>query len=46
MKEYINLLHKYNETKDACQFLLGKLAEIEGTTVKELYPRFDLEIND
>jgi len=43
---YIEWLHKYNELKDAGQILLGKLAELENTTTKEEYKRFDLDFED
>lgn len=42
----IQKLHDYNEIKDLCQFLLGRLALIHETTVAELYPRFGLDRDD
>lgn len=39
-EERIKWLHRYNETRDAATILLGKLANIEGCTVKELYTRY------
>lgn len=45
-KAYMNRLHAYNEAKDAAQALLGKLAQITGSTTKELYPKFNLSIDD
>lgn len=42
----IQKLHDYNEIKDFCQFLLGRLAHIQQSTVAELYPRFGLERDD
>ncbi|KAA6368431.1 MAG: hypothetical protein EZS28_036042, partial [Streblomastix strix] len=36
-KELIKALHDYNDTKDAAQMLVGKLAEIEGIPMKEIY---------
>lgn len=43
---HIERLHKYNETKDVAQELIGKIASLEGATVKSLYPRFELEEDD
>ncbi|KAM6431297.1 DNA repair protein SWI5 homolog isoform 1-T3 [Liasis olivaceus] len=46
LENHITLLHEYNEIKDVGQMLLGKLAVIRGVTTKELYPEFDLDLND
>ncbi|OIR58032.1 MAG: Swi5-like protein [Amphiamblys sp. WSBS2006] len=43
MKDYIERLHRYNETKDCSQFLLGKLASYRGATVKEMHEEFGVE---
>ncbi|KAI3657396.1 hypothetical protein MP638_001717 [Amoeboaphelidium occidentale] len=43
LKGYIDLLHKYNETRDLAVDLLGKLAEIEGKTMKDLYEEYGVE---
>ena len=43
---YIDLLHRYNDLKDAGQAMLGKLAELEGTTTRSMYARFDLNEED
>ncbi|KAK2964025.1 hypothetical protein BLNAU_1106 [Blattamonas nauphoetae] len=43
---YIDEHHRYNDLKDAGQILLGKLAEQEGTTVKDLNLRYDPSIED
>jgi hypothetical protein len=40
------MLHDYNELKDTVQSIIGKLAEIEGATTKEMYSKYGLEIND
>lgn len=46
VKRLIDQLHTYNECKDVAQALIGKLALIEGRTTKDLYPRFDLNLDD
>ena len=43
---HIDALHEYNEVKDVGQMLLGKIAEIEGTTTTALYKRFGLELDN
>jgi len=43
---YIKSLHEYNELKDAGVALMGRLAELEESTVKEMYKRFGLELDD
>lgn len=43
---HIEKLHEYNEVKDMAQLLLGKLAEVEGTTTTSLYEQFGLELSD
>ncbi|KAG0054744.1 swi5-like zinc finger protein [Gryganskiella cystojenkinii] len=42
----IDQLHKYNEIKDVGQIVLGKCAEIEGTTVKKQYENYGLNLDD
>ncbi len=46
VKGHMDRLHVYNETKDAAQDILGRVATAEGTTVSALYPRYDLEMGD
>mmetsp|Transcript_10520 Transcript_10520/g.20313 ORF Transcript_10520/g.20313 Transcript_10520/m.20313 type:complete len:93 (+) Transcript_10520:115-393(+) len=43
---HINLLHEYNKTKDICQSLLGKIAQMDGTCVKDLYEQYGLQLDD
>lgn len=46
LQVHIDKLHEYNEVKDMGQLLLGKLAEVEGTTTAALYERFGLKLED
>ena len=46
LKMHIDALHEYNEIKDVGQILLGRIAEIEGTTTTSLYERFGLELDN
>nr|XP_003470653.2 DNA repair protein SWI5 homolog [Cavia porcellus] len=46
LEAHISKLHEYNDIKDVGQMLLGKLAVIRGVTTKELYPEFDLDVDD
>lgn len=39
---HIKLLHRYNEAKDATQILVGRLASLKGTTVRQIYIDMDL----
>lgn len=45
LQQHIDMLHEYNEVKDMGQSLMGKLAEVEGTTTTSLYQRFGLELD-
>ncbi len=45
-KTYMDRLHRYNEAKDVAQALLGKLAQLTGTTTRDLYPNFNLSYDD
>ena len=42
----IKLLHEYNDIKDIGQMLLGKYAELQGTTTAEMYHEFGLDLKD
>lgn len=46
LQVHINKLHEYNEIKDIGQLLLGKIAEVEGTTTATLYDKFGLGLDD
>ena len=46
INNYIDLLHRYNDLKDAGQALLGKLAEMEGTTTRSMYAKYKLSDDD
>ncbi|CAG8716707.1 9796_t:CDS:2, partial [Dentiscutata heterogama] len=46
LDEHYHLLHEYNAIKDIGQMLFGKCAELDGTTTKEIYERFGLELDD
>lgn len=45
-KTYMDRLHRYNEAKDMAQALMGKLAQLSGTTTRNLYPNFGLSFDD
>ena len=45
-QELIQLFHRYNEIKDWTQMVIGKIANKEQTTVKELFKEYDLNIDD
>lgn len=40
--ERIDLLHKYNDTKDHAQRILGALAELEGVSTSVLYKKMKI----
>lgn len=46
LNEIIDSLHVYNDLKDAAQSIFGILAELDGTTTKEMYKRYNLELED
>ncbi|GAM21330.1 hypothetical protein SAMD00019534_045050 [Acytostelium subglobosum LB1] len=45
-KKTIDKLHTYNEIKESCQSMIGKLAVLEGITIKQMYKQFNLELDD
>ncbi|KAI8057857.1 Swi5-domain-containing protein [Syncephalis plumigaleata] len=46
LEVFMQQLHDYNEIKDIGQMLLGKCAEFEGCTIKEMHERFALHKED
>ncbi|XP_020627389.1 DNA repair protein SWI5 homolog [Orbicella faveolata] len=46
LQQHIQKLHEYNEIKDVGQLLIGKLAEINGTTTRATYQEFGLDLED
>lgn len=46
MKEIMDLLHEYNDIKDATQVVLGALANMRGVTVASLHEEFELPLKD
>ncbi|KAF9354735.1 swi5-like zinc finger protein [Mortierella sp. AD094] len=43
---HIKQLHRYNEIKDAGQIILGKCAELDGSTIKKQYELYGLDLED
>ncbi|KAF4614473.1 hypothetical protein D9613_002680 [Agrocybe pediades] len=46
VKRHIALLHKYNEAKDAAQILIGRLASIKQTTIRQIHEDYGLTDDD
>ncbi|KAF8809035.1 hypothetical protein BYT27DRAFT_7095045, partial [Phlegmacium glaucopus] len=46
VKKHIALLHVYNETKDATQILIGRLASLKQLTVRQIHNDYDLKDED
>lgn len=42
----IDLLHRYNDIKDIAQIVMGRLAELEGVTVKSLHQKYNAPLCD
>lgn len=40
--EIMNLLHRYNDVKDAAQKIIGALANFDQTTVRDMHKKFNL----
>lgn len=45
-QEIMNLLHEFNEVKDAAQIVIGKLANLEGKTIKQMHLEYNLPLNE
>lgn len=45
-KELMNLLHEFNDVKDAAQIVLGALANLEGKTFKEMHLHYYLPLEE
>lgn len=46
LQVHIDNLHRYNEVKDAAQLVLGRLAEIEQETLKEMHKKYNVPVSD
>ncbi|KAF9483464.1 hypothetical protein BDN70DRAFT_301812 [Pholiota conissans] len=46
VKRHIQLLHRYNEAKDAAQILIGRLATIKQTTIRQIHEDYGLNDDD
>ncbi|KAJ1941715.1 swi5-like zinc finger protein [Linderina pennispora] len=43
---HIERLHRYNDIKDAGQILFGKLADVQGKLVKDMYSAYSVDLDD
>ncbi|KJA14811.1 hypothetical protein HYPSUDRAFT_48819 [Hypholoma sublateritium FD-334 SS-4] len=46
VKRHIELLHQYNEAKDAAQILIGRLASIKQITIRQIHEDYGLGADD
>lgn len=46
LQGHIENLHRYNEIKDAAQLAMGRLAELDGVTTKEIHERYNVSMMD
>ncbi|CAK9794557.1 DNA repair protein SWI5 homolog [Anthophora plagiata] len=46
IQEIMDLLHRYNDIKDVTQVVLGAIAVANRTTVKSLYRRYSLSLDE
>ncbi|XP_020795879.1 DNA repair protein SWI5 homolog [Boleophthalmus pectinirostris] len=46
LEQHIDKLHEYNDIKDTGQLLLGRIAALRGTTTRDLYTHFGLDLDD
>lgn len=42
----IAALHLYNQLKDICQDIFGKIVEIRGGVIRDMYIKYGLDLND
>ncbi|KAH8357609.1 hypothetical protein KR200_004400 [Drosophila serrata] len=45
-KKTIELLHEYNDLKDATQLVLGALATIKSVPIRSLYSTYNLPLDE
>ncbi|EGC35735.1 hypothetical protein DICPUDRAFT_78588 [Dictyostelium purpureum] len=45
-KRNLDKVHQYNEIKDSCQAIIGKLAELEGLTIAQMNKKLGIDEND
>lgn len=45
-KETIELMHEYNDLKDATQLILGALATIKSVPIRSLYSTYSLPLDE
>lgn len=45
-KIIIELLHQYNDIKDACQMILGVAANLHQCTIKDMHLKYDLPLEE
>lgn len=46
LKTLIKKVNKYNEIKDIAQVLIGKIADLRGVSLKEIYEELDISDDD
>lgn len=46
LQSHIDNLHRYNEVKDAAQLVLGRLAELEQVTLKEMHKKYKVPASE
>ncbi|KAI0983109.1 hypothetical protein GJ496_005323 [Pomphorhynchus laevis] len=46
IEEYMQALHEYNEVKDIAVSVFGRMANIEGVPVKDIYKRYEIQMDD
>lgn len=46
LQRHIEDLHRYSEIKDAAQLVMGRLAELEGVTIKDMHEKYGVPVTD